>query len=195
MFFREEAVKVDRAGMVDKLKMAGIRAVPTVATQDMGLQYDYITPEGAGTDFGGMGRWPLYKFHGIIADRWYAICDGINKGTLALEDLAGTGLDLMFATIYTPVDLDPAKVFEHLPQIDGTQPYYYCLFDTGMFYSPSRNPMFFNDEAAAAMAFFKEYGGHVTTWEQMSATEIRSWYVRLDDDLSAMHYKTFRQGK
>ena len=46
---------MNREEMLKELKTIDLRAIPTVATMDMGLQYDYATSEGAGTSFGGNG--------------------------------------------------------------------------------------------------------------------------------------------
>ena len=49
-----------RKEMIEYLKTIDVRAKPTIITDDMGLQYDYVTAEGAGTGFGGMGDWPVH---------------------------------------------------------------------------------------------------------------------------------------
>lgn len=54
-----------RNEMLRVLKNVEFCAIPTVATFDMGLQYDYVTSNGAGTGFGGMGSWPIYEISSV----------------------------------------------------------------------------------------------------------------------------------
>ena len=97
---------MNREEMLKELKTIDLRAIPTVVTMDMGLQYDYATSEGAGTGFGGMGDWPAHMFNPIQNEQWHMIRKAIKENALAVSDLKGTGLDDFLGNVKTISDED-----------------------------------------------------------------------------------------
>ena len=180
--------------MINALKAAGLRATPTVATDDMGLQYDYSTPEGAGTSFGGMGSWPALAFGPIHPEQWKRIIEGVQSGSLTVETLAGTGLDEMLGSIYTLDKLDPVDVLKNILLVASQTGVFYCLFDTGVYYA--EEPVFFASLEELEKAFIDNYCGDTIPWDEMDDSEIENWYDRLSDDLSEFaiyHYSCYEQ--
>ena len=175
-----------REEMISALRAAGVRAIPTVATYDMGLQYEYITPEGAGTGFGGMGQWPLWKFSAIPVEQWMQIKQSLDDETLSIEGLDGTGLDGLFDAIYTFDKLDPSDVFAELSDIDASAGTFYCLFDAGMMYC--ERPQFYATQEEAIKAFAGAYCNDVESWDGMDDDELTEWYGKLSDELDAMPF-------
>ena len=100
---------MNREEMLKELKTIDLRAIPTVVTMDMGLQYDYATSEGAGTGFGGMGDWPAHMFNPIQNEQWHMIRKAIKENALAVSDLKGTGLDDFLGNVKTISDEDIMK--------------------------------------------------------------------------------------
>lgn len=125
-----------REEMLSELKAINLHAVPTVATMDMGIQYDYATSEGAGTGFGGMGSWPAHMFSPIGEERWLKIRKEIKNHSLLVEDLEGTGLDVFLGKV-NPVkgETIPSDVLQSLLVLPEklTKPFY-CFFDDGIWY-------------------------------------------------------------
>ena len=185
---------MNRTEMINALKAAGLRATPTVATEDMGLQYDYSTPEGAGTSFGGMGSWPALAFGPINPEQWKKIIEEVQSGSLTVETLAETGLDEMFGSIYTLDKLDPADVLKNILLVASQSGVFYCLFDTGMYYA--EKPEFFASLEELEKAFIDNYCRDIISWDEMDDSEIENWYSRLSDDLSEFaiyHYSCYEQ--
>ena len=81
-----------REEMLDKLHKIRVGAQPTVATMDMGLEYEYVTPDGYGDCFGGMGDWPVYRLENISEQSFQKIKTKLKDKTLMLADLEGTDL-------------------------------------------------------------------------------------------------------
>ena len=106
----EEVADVNREEMIKELKSIDLRAIPTVATMDMGLQYDFITSEGTGTGFGGMGDWPAHMFRPKDLKLWQKIREDIKNNKLAVTDLEDTGLDVFLENVNTiDGDLNPSE--------------------------------------------------------------------------------------
>ena len=185
-----------REQMILELKAAGIRAVPTVMTYDMGMQYDYITSEGAGTSLGGMGSWPLWKFNAIPKDRWQQIKQAIEDKTLTPELLEGTGLDVMLSDIYIVESqtIDYSDFLSGLADLGMPTSDYYCLYDTGMLFSETVKPLFYLDEKEAKAAFAKSFCYNIETWDNMDDDTVENWYERLTDDLERMSYMEVDEG-
>lgn len=178
---REEMIKV--------LSGVGIRTIPTVATEDMGLQYDYITPEGAGTGFGGMGAWPLWHFGPINTDRWPMILDAIHAGNITIDMLNGTGLDIMLREVQSLDEpIDYAKLLRKLPGLGRTDTDYYCLFDVGQWHDSDSEVEFYPDKASLLARFAKDYCDSLQTWDSMDDDELADWYARLSDDLKSTFF-------
>ena len=76
-----------REELLDKLHGIRIGAQPIVITNDMGLQYEYVTPKGYGTSFGNMGDWPAYRLQHISNEKLQMLQAKIRDRTLTVEDL------------------------------------------------------------------------------------------------------------
>ena len=182
-----------RDQMINELKLLDLHAIPTVATMDMGLQYDYATAEGAGTGFGGMGNWPAHKFNCVSGEQWSVIRKGIKNKNLILEQLKGSGLDAFVREIQTlDEEIVLSEVFEdilNLPEKPIGD--YYCLFDTGVWYAKGDNPSFFSSEESLKEAFVDRYVDDLTYWEDMDEDELTSWYERIQDEMAEFPLYTY----
>ena len=101
-----------REEMIAKLKSAVIRVIPVLITMDMGLQYDYVTAEDAGTGFGGMGSWPVHLFYFMELEKWRQLRSAIQDGSLSDEHLKGTELAAFIDSISTMQPLVLSEVFK-----------------------------------------------------------------------------------
>lgn len=187
---------MNREEMLKELKDIDLRAVPTVATMDMGLQYDYATSEGAGTGFGGMGDWPAYMFNSIAKEQWLKIRKAIKENTLAVSDLKGTGLDDFLGNVKTISDKDkviPSEVLEGLLTLpEDHADAFFCMFDAGQWYDKyADKPEFFTSENELKEAFIKQYVDDLTRWEEMDDEELTDWYNRLHDEMEEFTIYTY----
>ena len=89
-----------RDEMLNKLHSIRVGAQPTVITNDMGLQYEYVTKEGHGEGFGNMGAWPTYRLENISTEVLNRIKKKIQTRALVEEDLQGTDLYIALRTRY-----------------------------------------------------------------------------------------------
>jgi hypothetical protein len=174
--------------MIEALSNVGVRAVPTVATMDMGLQYDFITPRGAGTYFGGMDAWPLWRCSPINEKKWNEVVKAIQAGKVTDDTLHGTGLDIMLGFVQTLEEVDYAILLRELPVLNRPETDFYCLFDVGEWYEPNSMVEFYIDEAEALRAFSDRYCIRPDSWLDMSDEEIITWHERLSGDLERMIY-------
>lgn len=180
-------IVLNREKMLTELKNIDLRAIPTVATMDMGLQYDYATSEGAGTGFGGMGDWPAHKFMPIRKERWLRIREGKKNNSLTAADLEGTGLDIFlekFNTInYEVIPSEALKGLLNLSEeLSGP---FYCFFDDGLWYDEhAERPVFFTSEKELKAEFISRFVDDLTKWEEMDDEELTQWYERLQDEMA-----------
>ena len=140
---------MNRSEMISHLSQIGLRAVPTVMTYDMGLQYDYITTRGAGTSFGGMGRWPLWHFSAMDKAKWDAIVSHIKEDCLTHHDLLGTEFELFVDNVALLGEdtVDYVRFFSGLLDMKWPVKDFYCLYDNGIWYdSRSSIPIFKSSE-------------------------------------------------
>lgn len=179
--------------MIEELKSLDLRAIPTVVTMDMGLQYDYATSEGAGSGFGGMGNWPIHLFNPINGKQWLSIRECIRNKTIALEHLKNTGLDVFFQSIPTlGEEVVLSEVLEDLLNLpENLINKYYCLFDTGIWYAKGDNPVFFTSEYQLKDAFIVRYVNDLTRWEDMDDEELVGWYNRIHDEMTELPVYTY----
>ena len=71
-----------------------------VITNDMGLQYEYVTKEGHGEGFGDMGDWPAYRLENISVEILTHIQQKIQEQKLEEDDLIGTDLYLFHRYVF-----------------------------------------------------------------------------------------------
>lgn len=174
-----------REEMLKKLHSIGVGAQATVGTMD-GLQYEYVTSEGWGEEF-GIIYWPVYVLHGISDELLTTIKDKILCGTLSPDDLSGTDLKKFYNYIHSierPQDCEPSicELFEGITQIkaltDGTL---YILCD-----SPDWKPeaLFFDSYDCMAKAFIDQYSYDIQAWEDLDDDELACWIERIDKELN-----------
>ena len=137
-----------REEMISFLSKIDLRATPTVMTGDMGLQYDYITSAGAGTGFGGMGDWPIWRLPTLESTKWEHIREAVRNSTLTLDDIAETGLDGIVEKAHQTSNCSPAVILKGLLDLPVELPdkSYYCFFDGGQWFNDTTNipsPVFY----------------------------------------------------
>ena len=102
-----------RDEMLNKLHSIRVGAQPTVITNDMGLQYEYVTKEGHGEGFGNMGAWPTYRLENISTEVLNRIKKKIQTRALVEEDLQGTDLYLFYRQVF-----DIPRPESYIPEIN-----------------------------------------------------------------------------
>lgn len=171
--------------LICELQKVKFCSVPTVQTFDMGLQYDYICSEGAGTGLGNILSWPAYRIRKIGDEQWSIIQSKISNSTLSMKDLTATDL-FALAEIFTQANCvkyhNLADLFNDLcdfpKRLSGD---FFCLFDD---VSWAWRPEFYSSEKEFLCRFEDKYcGGHVA-WEDMGLEELEDWLSRSQDDLS-----------
>ncbi len=181
-----------REQMLNELKKIDLRAIATVATEDMGIQYDYANSEGSGTGFGGMGSWPAHIIRKMDGEKWKAIRSAIKESRLQEEDLEGTDLSPFVDDISSRKGFELSDALSGLMELpDVVDAPIYCLYDQGMWYEHTDKPQFFVDEAAFKKAFADAYVDFIRPWEDMGDEELEYWYDRLQDDLEEFDYVTY----
>ena len=125
-----------REDLITQLQQLGFRAAPTLATFDMGLQYDCICHKGAGTGLGNMICWPAYFFRVIDDLEWTTIRKKIIDGSLGVNDLQGTDLYEFAISVLTSSSKTEneslATLLSDLKRFpEHFDSEFYCLFDDG----------------------------------------------------------------
>ena len=177
---------INREDIIKQLQELGFRATPTVATYDMGLQYDCICHDGAGTGLGNMISWPAYFFRKIDNLKWETIREKIIDGTLCIEDLQGTDLYefvnsvLMNSSKAENEDLaiqlgDLGYFPKHFDSV------FFCLFDDVDW--DYDQPEFYETKEEMISAFEEKYCIY-TEWETMDDEELEMWLERSKNDLA-----------
>ena len=180
------------------LKQIVCVAVPTIATPDMGLQYDYITSEGAGSNLGNMGSWPAHKLRGVSQKKWDTIRHSLREGSFKRKTLYNTDLysfskclsEEYYGGQFKKISLN--QMFQGLLKLpEKTPETIYCLFDLGDIGYEGHVPEFYANEEDFIFAFRDTYCSYVDKWEDMSDEELEQWYSRTKDDLNGFPYYTY----
>ena len=176
-----------RENMIAELSKKIVRATPTVYTYDMGLQFDFVTPEGVGTCLGSVGEWPIIFLKGIEKERWLEIRKKIEEGLVNIEDFQDTSLEPFANAVENfsqGYDGKLAETFKELRELPEELPEtFYCLYDIKG-WEPC--PLFYTSLEDLLKAFRAEYCGGPIAWEDLSDDEIKEWYDRIEDDLSGV---------
>lgn len=177
---------------LEKLKSVSFCALPTVATMDMGLEYDYVCEEGAGTGFGGMGSWPAYMISGIETSRWTRIKKKVEEKELSQNDLEGTELGIFIESIFENYyggqirELEINDLLHNLIILPDILPEtIYILFDMGGVGYEGHRPEFYISEDEMKEAFKSQYCSYFQAWEDMDDEELELWYSRLDTEFDS----------
>ena len=187
---------MNRNELIQELSTTRFCAIPTVMTEDMGLEYDYVTSKGAGSSFGNIGDWPAYKMRGIPNPQWKAIKDKIEAKTVEESDLLGTDLEILiqdlrqiYGELYDRFYKDLSETLESATTLPDALPdRLYCRIDLGNW---GDKPDFYIDEKQFLEDFESYYCGAIQEWEDMSDKELLYWYDRTKDDLSSFPYSSF----
>ena len=178
-----------RDELLNELKSVEFCAVPTVMTMDMGIQYDYVYPEGAGSGFGGMGMWPAYFISGIENGKWIEIKQKLKSEMLTVDDLEGTELGIFannlfedyYGACFRTIDLnDMLRGLIDLP--DDLPDRIYILFDMGDIGYEGHRPEFYIHKKDLLEAFQDAYCTDIEPWDEMGTEELQEWYERIDDE-------------
>lgn len=178
-----------REEMLNKLHSIDIGAQATVATMDMGLQYEYVTNIGWGENFGSMGDWPAYELHGISNTILTTIQNKIRDNTLSLDDFFGTDLEKFYNYVFC-VDRPPeycssiCDFFKNITRISSlTNDTIYVLCDARAW---EPEALFFNSYDELANEFIEQYGYGFEEWEDLTDNELAEWIEKIDNELSGI---------
>ncbi len=182
----------NRKETIKQLQELGFRATPTVGTYDMGLQYDYICHDGAGTGLGNMISWPAYFFRKIDGLKWAIIREKVIDGTLCIDDLQGTDLyEFVNGVLMNSSKAEDESIAGLLCDLKDFPEHFdnvfYCLFDD---VSWDCKPEFFASEHEVQERFKDKYCRGLIAWEDMDLEELEDWLSRSQDDLSEFPYNT-----
>ena len=177
--------------LLEKLHSIKLGAMPTVITEDMGLQYDYICSEGAGTSFGNMGDWPLHIIKGVSKGEVAELKSKINNKTLSDSDFTGTSFEAFHHDVF-----DIQRLSEQIPYVkykglcsipDDFEGDLYCLCD-GLSWEPDLS--FYKSEEEIAKEFQAEYCNYYTPWEEMTYNELMHWYSLSKSEMDGLCWYT-----
>lgn len=182
-----------RDEMLNYLHSIPVGARATVATMDMGLQYEYVTKDGYGESFGNMGDWPAHAVHGITIEKLFEVKDKIKSKVLKRSDLEGTGLEKFYNYVfaierseeYIPLMSD---FFEGLLEINKCDDVVYILCD-GREWKPKA--LFFENYGDLSKAFTRKYISYVEKWEICDDEELSYWIKKIDEELSRIAINVF----
>ena len=185
-----------REEMLEKLKQVKFCAAPTVYTMDMGIEYDYITAEGAGTCLGRIGEWPAYRMRGIAEEQWQTIQRKLQDATICEADFAGTDIGVVieslhsvYGDMYDKYYDNPSETYAGLTELPAILPeYFYCRFDIRAW---GEKPDFFADRDEFLEAFRDAYCYDVVPWEEMEDEDLEMWLARTEDDLAEFSMNEF----
>ena len=185
-----------RESLLEALSHVKFCAVPTVYTMDMGLEYDYISSEGANTCLGRIGEWPAYKLGRISDDQWKEIVQKLHNHELSEADFKGTDIGLIiqrlhevYGDMYDDYYQDTIETFADLSGLPASLPEeFFCLIDVRAW---GEKPKFFVDYDEFMEAFREEYCYDVIPWDEYDDQDLAWWLSRAEDDLSEFPLNTF----
>lgn len=179
-----------REEILNKLHGIKVGAQPTVITNDMGLQYEYVTSEGYGEGFGNMGAWPAFVLRRNPREKIESIQKKIQAGVLCEEDLDGTELRPFYdyvMGIWRPDSCVPAicELFSDLVSLspnDSGEIYVIC--DVCQW---EPEAFFFLTYEEMEEAFEELYASDIyQTWDELEDDELEAWLKRVDTELSSI---------
>lgn len=167
-------------------------AEPTAATYDMGLQYDYISEEGAGTSFGLFSEWPACRIF-INGTDLSKITEKIRRSSLSFEDLK----DTCFYSFIEDMDLSSKDIslsdfLKNLSDFDvSLDGYIYCLYNcTGPEHLIDPVPEFFTEENDLLVRFKENYANNIMRWSDMT-DEVRAYWEERKEEIGEFYYIDF----
>ena len=184
-----------REEMLNKLHEIKISAQPTAITDDMGLQYEYVTPEGYGEGFGNMGDWPFHKIENVSQEDLAFIKEKILKNRLTVEDIEDTAFESFFNFIPMDIsddenDVEISSFFKDLISVktpkDGIV---YAFCDAGQW---EPEVYFYNSYDEIEEAFVDMYVTYIDRWEDLSDKELEEWLIRIEE-LNSIPLRVFNR--
>ena len=178
-----------REEMIREMTKLPVRAVPVVYTDDIGIVYDYIVPEGAGQGMGAFVQWPVLHLKGVEQSQWDMIRQKIEEEMLRPEDLTGSSLEVLadwMKNCNPRYYEELSESFSELTELSEISPeVLYCLFDVSGGYD---EPRFFDDEEIFMEEFRSSYCNAPCTWETLEDDEIEEWYNRINEELDGVPF-------
>lgn len=187
---------MDRTEMLNMLHSIRVGAQPTVITYDMGLQYEYVTPEGHGEGFGNMGAWPTYCLNNINNVVFETIKHKIKDGVLTTDDLAGTDLLLFYNHVFDiprPESCIPdiCDFFENLLSVQlKSNGQLYVMCDACQW---EPEAYFYSTYEELEEAFADYYASDVEEWECLDDEELDEWLHRAEEELDSIPFVILRE--
>ena len=166
--------------MINKLKTIKPTAFPTVGTDDMGIQFDVVTPDGAYTYFGGIGEWPVWFFDRLDNEHIENIKQKLkNRKKVTFNDFQGTDIFSFAKRLEIRNEVDLSKTLKDIVNypISDDKKKVYIFGDIGS-YEPELS--FFDTEEEIVKYFFNNFPGS-NSWESLDEVSI-SVYLREVED-------------
>lgn len=180
--------------MLVKLHSVSFCAVPTVATMDMGLEFEYVSSEGAGSVLGAFGEWPAIMLRPIPSEQWKAILEKVKDEKLTLYDLAGTDLEKLAIDIkkyHEDQFNDLSDTFSGLLTLaDEITAPFYCLYDLRAWDDSAE---FFQVESDLHNAFYERYCWDEISWDDMDDDELEEWNERINEEFQTFPLITYEE--
>ena len=175
--------------MISKLHAIKPTAFPTVITDDMGLQFDVITPTGAYTYLGAIGDWPAWYFN-RLDEQVIALLENKlqNNEKFSSEDFSNTDIYSFVKKLET---IDGINLTESLKEIfnypiSDKNNFIYIYCDLGQWKPEVR---FYDTEMDFSKAFFNLFPGN-QTWDILDENAIESYYEELQEHEEGIPYNT-----
>lgn len=168
-----------RDEMLTKLKNIKPTAFPTVATFDMGLQFDTYTSEGMGTHLGDIASWPLWKIKRLSNEKQIEVMSKIAEKKLTAEDFKHTEFETLSSELVNNKKLDLNEIFlslEHYPYSEEKK-YLYVYSDTEGW---NDEVLFFDSEELLAKYFTEVYSIY-SDWDDLDDSELEECINELND--------------
>lgn len=180
-----------REEMLNKLHSIRVGAQPTVITNDMGLQYEYVTKDGHGEGFGDMGDWPAYKITGVSNEKLESLKQKVRCNILTVADLENTDLILFYNKVFgvcRPEEYIPALCgfFENLISVVSvSENTLFALCDA---HQLEPKVFFYSTYDELEKAFTNRYACCIEEWERLEDDELEVWLKRTENELDTIPF-------
>lgn len=168
-----------RDEMLTKLKNIKPTAFPTVATFDMGLQFDTYTSEGMGTHLGDIASWPLWKLKRLSSEKQIEVISKIAEKKLTAEDFKNTEFETLSSELVNNKNLDLNEIFSSLEDFPYSEQkeYVYIYSDTEGW---NDEVLFFDSEKDLAEYFTETYSIY-SEWDELEDSELEECIDELNE--------------
>ena len=173
-----------RDEMLSRLHSIRVGAQPTVITNDMGFQYEYVTKEGHGEGFGNMGDWPAYRLKNISSETLSYIQKQIREQTLKEEDLKGTDLHLFYRYVFDrprPESCIPeiCDFFGSLLSVSIEDKGSVFVLCDARQWKPEA--FFYSTYDELEEEFADSYVSYIEEWDNLDDDELEEWVHRVEE--------------